>query len=258
MLFFLFMQAAQASFTAPLTEQFIQNLKDKDYSPFTINLYISAVKQFAQWILLRYDQLSTPLSEMQLAAVRNILLISGLKTEKTFYKDSLSRVEREALLGMISELKWQVIVSLMAHCGLRTVEVTRLKGKDIDLERSRLWVLGKGKDSKQAIKLFEACAFYLRTYLSAHLRLAKEQQLLFPGLTTRQIRYHVDKYLTMAGLKHQRVSAHSLRHTAAQLLLSEGVDPVYVQRQLRHQQFETTQFYVRKQIDKDYFDHMPE
>lgn len=253
--FFLFMQQEQASFTAPLTERFVQNLRAKDYSPFTTNLYISTVKQFARWVLLRYDQLPTQLSEVQLTAIRNVLLISGLKTDKTFYKDSLSKEERVQLLANIPERKWQAIVSLMAHCGLRTVEVTRLKGKDIDLERSRLFIIGKGKASRQAIKLFEACALYLRIYLLEHA--VPSERLLFQGLTTRQIRYHVDKYLKIAGLKRPGVSAHSLRHTAAQLLLSDGVDPVYVQRQLRHQQFETTQFYVRKQIEKDYFDQMP-
>ncbi len=254
--FFLFMQQESAGFTATFTEQFVQDLRAKDYSPFTINLYVSAVKQFARWLLLRYDHLPMQLSEPQRNAIRNILLIGGLKTDKTFYKDSLSKEERDKLFAVIAAQKWQAIASLMVYCGLRTVEVTRLKAKDIDLERNRLWVLGKGKASRQAIKLFQACALYLHPYLAT--QTLTPERLLFQGLTTRQIRYHMDKYLMLAGLKRAGVSAHSLRHTAAQLLLAEGVNPVHVQRQLRHQQFETTQFYVRKQIEKDYFEQMPD
>ncbi len=57
-----------------------------------------------------------------------------------------------------------------------------------------------------------------------------------------------------AGLKTARISAYSLRHTTGQVLLKQGVDPIYVQRHLRHKNFATTQIYVQQQSEKEYFD----
>jgi integrase len=54
------------------------------------------------------------------------------------------------------------------------------------------------------------------------------------------------------------MSAHSLRHTAGQLLIDKGVEPMWVQRHLRHELFETTQFYIKKQTERDYFVKMPD
>ena len=79
---------------------------------------------------------------------------------------------------------------------------------------------------------------------------------LFPHLTTRMIRYHTQKYLEKAQLKTPRVSAHSLRHTTGQVLLKQGIDPIYVQRHLRHKNFATTQIYVQQQSEKEYFQHL--
>lgn len=80
---------------------------------------------------------------------------------------------------------------------------------------------------------------------------------LFPNLKTDQIRYRVDKYLTQLDLKRSKMSAHSLRHSAGQIMIDKGIEPTRVQRYLRHELFETTQFYIKKQTERDYFVKMP-
>ena len=161
-------------------------------------------------------------------------------------------------MDSVTDSKWQAIITLMGYCGLRTVEVTRLLVRDVDFKAGRLYVHGKGKNDKVAVQLLEECAYFVSLYI-------KEYQVadgtgstsqrraggyLFPGLTTRQIRYHTGKYLQKAGLKTSRITAHSLRHTTGQVLLKQGVDPIYV---LRHQSFATTQIYVQQQSEKEYF-----
>ena len=144
----------------------------------------------------------------------------------------------------------------MGWCGLRTVEVTRLLVRDVDFTAKRLYVHGKGKDDKVAIQLLEECAYFVALYIKEYGRGNLGSEALFPGLTTRQIRYHTRKYLVKAGLKTDRISAHSLRHTTGQVLLKQGVDPIYVQRHLRHKSFATTQIYVQQQSEKEYFKHL--
>jgi len=80
---------------------FVEHLKQAAYSAFTINLYLSAVKQLAAWCIRKREELK--LEEAQLNALRDIDAIRGLAIERTFYKDSLERVERDQLLsGVVS------------------------------------------------------------------------------------------------------------------------------------------------------------
>ncbi len=75
-------------------------------------------------------------------------------------------------------------------------------------------------------------------------------------LTLRQLRYHVDKLLRETGLKNPRISVHSLRHTAGHLLLDKGIEPVYVQRQLRHESLQTTQSRIGQKMEQVYFEQI--
>ena len=54
----------------------------------------------------------------------------------------------------------------------------------------------------------------------------------------------VDKKLLMAGLDASRYSPHKLRHTAATLMLKNGVDTRALQEVLGHSNLNTTQIYT--------------
>ena len=151
-------------------------------------------------------------------------------------------------------------MALLVIEGLRTVEVTRLTLGDVEFSKGLLQVCGKGKSTKKAIKLFDSCSVILRQYIQSGEGIpitAPASAALFPDLETAQIRYRVDKYFKALDLKRKGMSAHSLRHTAGQLLIDKGVEPVWVQRHLRHELFETTQFYIKKKTERDYFEKMP-
>ena len=54
----------------------------------------------------------------------------------------------------------------------------------------------------------------------------------------------LDKKLLMAGLDASRYSPHKLRHTAATLMLKNGVDTRALQEVLGHSNLNTTQIYT--------------
>ena len=54
----------------------------------------------------------------------------------------------------------------------------------------------------------------------------------------------VKKHLSQAGLDSARYSSHKLRHTAATLMLQNGVDVRAVQEVLGHDHLNTTQIYT--------------
>src|SRR5699024_7775673 len=64
------------------------------------------------------------------------------------------------------------------------------------------------------------------------------------GLTTRSIRRIVKNHLKAIGLDSSRLTAHSLRHTAATLNLVSGGSVRETQQLLRHESITTTMIYT--------------
>ena len=241
------------NFSHTTVRKYLEGMKKQQISPFTVQVRLSAIKGLSRWVVDHHDRLSISLDRDQLDGLRGIDRIRSPRLEQQFHRDGLSEEGRIWLLDCVADSKWQAIITLMGWCGLRTVEVTRLLVKDVDFTAKRLYVHGKGKDDKVAIQLLEECAYFVALYIKEYDRGNSGSEPLFPGLTTRQIRYHTRKYLVKAGLKTARISAHSLRHTTGQVLLKQGVDPIYVQRHQRHKSFATTQIYVQQQSEKEYF-----
>jgi site-specific recombinase XerD len=249
---------ALVNFSHTTVRKYLAGMKKQQISPFTIQVRLSAIKGLSRWVVDHHDRLPgagtiRSLDRDQLDGLRGIDRIRSPRLEQQFHRDGLSEEGRTWLLDCVADSKWQAIITLMGWCGLRTVEVTRLQVRDVDFAASRLYVQGKGKEDKVAVQLLEECAYFLSLYIKEYSRGHSGSEALFPGLTTRQIRYHTGKFLQKAGLKTARISAHSLRHTTGQVLLKQGVDPIYVQRHLRHKSFATTQIYVQQQSEKEYF-----
>ena len=62
-------------------------------------------------------------------------------------------------------------------------------------------------------------------------------------MTTRSISRIAKTHLIAAGLESDRLTAHSLRHTAATLALLNNAKPEEVQQMLDHQSLNTTLIY---------------
>lgn len=63
-------------------------------------------------------------------------------------------------------------------------------------------------------------------------------------MTREGVHAMVKKTLKQAGLDSTKYSAHKLRHTAATLMLSHGVDVRTLQELLGHEHLNTTQIYT--------------
>lgn len=261
-IFFAFLEKQQTNFSSATVSDFINDLLKTHKSPFTVNLYLSVVKQLAAWIIKARSRIGYDFSPEHLESLRDIAYIRWVPVEDGFYKDSLSQQERELLLESIPDARWKAVAALMAYCGLRAVEVTRLRIKDVKLEEKQLMVKGKGKHTYVPVKIFVPSAAHLQAWLEERLQMVgaglQPTAALFPKLKTSQIQYRIKKAFSIAGLAREKLSTHSLRHTAGQILINKNIEPAYVQRQLRHKKFDTTYNYVRKQMDKDFMDRLPD
>ena len=139
------------------------------------------------------------------------------------------------------------ILCLFLNCGLRISELVGLNVSDYRGESLR--VLGKGS-KERTVYLNDACRDALEQYLEIRKDLVPTRvAALF--LSNRRARMSVDavqvmvkKNLTKAGLDASLYSTHKLRHTAATLMLQNGVDVRTLQEVLGHENLNTTQIYT--------------
>ncbi len=139
------------------------------------------------------------------------------------------------------------ILTLFLNCGLRISELVGLDLSDIRADHIR--ILGKG-NKERIVFLNDATADAINSYLAIRKNLTcSDKNALFVSREHRRISragVHalVKKYLCAAGLDSTQYSAHKLRHTAATLMLRNGVDVKTLQELLGHEHLNTTQIYT--------------
>ena len=144
------------------------------------------------------------------------------------------------------------ILTLFLNCGLRISELVGLNRRDIQGDSLR--VLGKG-NKVRIIYLNDACQEALKKYLAVRRPITgRDADALFLSsqnerVSRSTVHAMVKKRLAEAGIDASEYSAHKLRHTAATLMLQNGVDVRAVQEVLGHDHLNTTEIYTH--IDND-------
>jgi len=139
------------------------------------------------------------------------------------------------------------ILTLFLNCGLRISELVGLNINDMQGETLR--VFGKGGKTR-IIYLNDACQRAISQYLAVRRPITgRDANALF--LSSRNERVSrstvhalVKKRLDAAGIDSTQYSSHKLRHTAATLMLQNGVDVRAVQEVLGHDHLNTTEIYT--------------
>ena len=146
------------------------------------------------------------------------------------------------------------IFTLMVTCGLRTIEVSRADIKDLGIVGGSpvLYVQGKGREEKtEYVKLEEHVEGAIRDYLAERGKASPDAPLFVSlsnnshekRLTTRSISAIAKTAMQEAGYDSERLTAHSLRHTAVTISLLQGKDITEVQQFARHANINTTMIY---------------
>ena len=139
------------------------------------------------------------------------------------------------------------ILTLFLNCGLRISELIGLNCSDIQDDALR--VLGKG-NKVRIVYLNQACKDALAEYLRVRPVVGgKDRDALFVSrkrqrISRAMVHNLVKKHISEAGLDSQKYSSHKLRHTAATLMLQNGVDVKAVQEVLGHEHLNTTEIYT--------------
>ena len=144
------------------------------------------------------------------------------------------------------------ILLIFLNCGLRISELVGLNISDIRVDSIR--VLGKG-NKERIVFLNDSCVDAINGYLKIRKDIVStERRALFLSAFRRRISIStvhnlVKKHLSTAGLDSSKYSSHKLRHTAATLMLKNGVDVRTLQELLGHEHLNTTQIYTHVEND---------
>lgn len=145
------------------------------------------------------------------------------------------------------------MVMLMSVEGLRTVEVHRMCDEDIDWDRKKILVHGKGKDAY--IFPCEDTFEVLKAYIEDRPTPVNDSQgtptfigyskKFFGARISRNgIRWSINHILEAVNMKTKGNSCHTLRHSCGTNLYTETKDLRVVQETLRHSDPETSARYA--------------
>ncbi len=200
---------------------------------------LSALKSFYKYLTVRTKQLTeNPVADLEYPKLRKSL------------PKYLTLEQSAALLRSVegrNQARDYAILMIFLNCGIRRSELVGLNISDIYEDRLR--VVGKG-NKERFVYFGTPCRKAIDTYMAErNKKVLTDNRALFGSrngnrISVSAVHRLVEKALKQAGLDATQFSAHKLRHTAATMMLSGGVDVKTVQEVLGHENLNTTQIYT--------------
>ena len=200
---------------------------------------LSAIKSFYKYLTVRTKQLEeNPVADFEYPKLRKSL-------PKYLTIEETTRLLKS--VDGINSTRDYAILMLFLNCGIRRSELVGLNISDVYEDRIR--VIGKG-NKERFVYFGTACRKAIDAYMvERNKKVLTDNRALFASrngnrISVTAVHRLVDKALLQAGLDPTQFSAHKLRHTAATMMLSGGVDVKTVQEVLGHENLNTTQIYT--------------
>lgn len=208
-------------------------------SPTSRARKLSAIKSFYKYLTVRTKQLEeNPVAELEYPKLR--------KSLPKYLTMEQSAALLQAVSGPNAERDYAILM-LFLNCGIRRSELVGLNLTDVYEDRIR--VVGKG-NKERFVYFGAACRKAIDAYLPIREKMElTDNRALFGSrdknrISVTAVHRLVKKALLQAGIDSTQFSAHKLRHTAATMMLSGGVDVKTVQEVLGHENLNTTQIYT--------------
>lgn len=261
-----------------LRERMLADLRLRNYSPKTQQVYVERVARFARHfgrspeklgpeevrayqVHLLEEKVSWSVFNQVVCALRflyRVTLRRSWAVDQIPFPRQAKRLptvlgteEAERLLGAVGSLKHRTMLMLAYGAGLRVSEVVGLRVEDIDSQRMVIRVReGKGR-KERLVMLSPVLLEALRRYW----RWARPREWLFPGqdpnrpLSVRSLQKVCERARRVAGLQ-KRVTVHALRHSFATHLLEAGTDLRLIQELLGHRSLKTTAIYTHVAVHR--------
>lgn len=217
----------------------------KELKKVTQNYHIIAIRSFLKYLSKR---------DIKSLAAEKIEVGKNPSHEIEFLdSDELDRLLRSANGSDIKSLRNRAILELLFSAGLRVSELISINRDQLNISRQEFSVTGKG-DKIRIVFISDTAKEALEKYLNKRMdidpalfiRFSKKKKTeneKTKRLTPRSIQRIVKYYASKAGIVKD-VHPHTLRHSFATDLLSNGADIRSVQTMLGHSSITTTQIYT--------------
>ena len=223
----------------------------EQYAPQTVNLRLSGVRSFFRFLVNTDRLLANPAGEVR-----------GMKRSKTkrHKREELTSEEVRAVLATCKDQTPQdkrdlAILTLMAYCGLRSIEINRANMANLKTENDRLVLEVQGKGYKEADEIViipRDQEKVIHAWIADRKEISQDGPLFISmsnrtkgaRLSLRAIRYIAKERYAAAGVVGDKKSTHSLRHSAITNAIRNGASPMQVQAMARHASFDTTLGYI--------------
>lgn len=234
---------------APLITAFLDHLEQTRHNTArTRNARMAAIRS-----LYRFASYREP---GHAALIQRVLAIPDKRTRRTIVS-YLNATEIDALLNAVDRGTWlgrrdHALLVTAIQTGLRVSELCGLRRCDVTLTTGpHLRCQGKGRKDR-CTPLTRTTVAVLKTWLAQTGN--GDTAPVFPTRTGSPLKPDsigdlVDRYTTIARQQcptwtTQRVTPHTLRHSAAMQLLHAGVDTSTIALWLGHEHVQTTQIYL--------------
>lgn len=220
-----------------------------EFKRSTQKTFLVALRAFLKYLIIE--------EEIEMMAPEQIILGKAEdRVPKVLNDIQLKKLFEVQNLDKRSGVRDRSILETLFSTGLRVSELVALNRDDINFKSGEFTVVGKGGKARivylspSAIKWLNR---YVATrndpYIPLFIRYSgkKMEEQDFDGeslrITPRSIQRMIKKYTRRAGISVD-ATPHTLRHTFATGLLSEGADLRSVQELLGHSNVSTTQIYT--------------
>lgn len=247
--------------------------------PNTIKLYLQSVRQFFSWTAANgyYPNIAANVHAPKIrqdAHKKDALTAADVLTiEKSIEAGAAAKVEAAAdkekdTAGRISRATEQgkrlyAMYVLAVNAGLRTIEISRANVKDLEIRNGAavLYIWGKGHTEPDTRKpLAPEVYAALRAYLDSRSDKPAGNSPLFVSTGNRSggkriaettISKMLKQAMKQAGFDSERITPHSLRHTAGNNVMQLTGDNLFItQSYMRHTDPKTTEIYLHRDTEK--------
>lgn len=229
----------------------VGQLSKEKKSAASINRFIAAVRNLFAF-LKRFEYINNNVA-LELKTVKQGVRVPHFMSDAQA-QDICTMPVKKDILWATRDL---ALFEMLYSSGCRVSEIAGIELADISSKGDSALVTGKGKKDRRVFfskEATQALSEYLVDRKSRLLVLKKaDNSLVMPkklfinkkggDLTTRGIRYIVDRYSSVEGT-NKHIHPHVFRHSFATTMITEGADIRTVQEMLGHSSISTTQRYT--------------
>ena len=227
----------------------IVKLVESKISNRSINRKISSLNTYYKFLLKIEKIKKNPLDNHRALKTKKIIQLPFSE------KEVISALDINNFQNSFEGKRDRLIIEMLYSTGIRRIELTDLKIKDIDFSSKRIKVLGK-RNKERFIPMLKSTISLINEYMDYRNELNRIKSKDFLFLTSKgekiyeNLVYRItNKYFDYVSTKVKK-SPHILRHSFATHLLNNGADLNAVKDLLGHSSLAATQVYTNRSIEE--------